>query len=392
MDIDPDLHSADDPNPVDVHEVHATSDKARNPKINRLFKACCKLQASDIHLKAGAPPRFRIAGDVRLAQEDVLSSTEIEDMIFEVVSEKQKRYFFEHGALDFAHQVPGLDRFRVNVFRQRGMTSVAARRVTKEIRTFEELGVPPVLREVAKLHQGLILLAGITGSGKSTTIAAMINEINISRACHIVTIEDPIEYIFEDKKAFINQREIGIDVQDFHSALKYLMREDPDVVLVGEMRDRETFEAAMHASETGHLVFGTIHASSASQTITRILDLFPEEARGLIRQSLVFNLKSVVCQKLLPSIQPGRSRIPCCEIMIVNASIRKLLAEGRDFEINAVLKGSTQEGMQDFTEALHQLVTKEILDVKVAMEVAPNPDELKMRLKGIRSGASAILG
>lgn len=392
MDIDPELHSADDPNPVDVHEVHAKSEKPKNPRINRLFKACCKLQASDLHLKAGAAPRFRIAGDIRLAQEDALSTEDIEEMIFEVVSDKQKKYFFEHGALDFAHQVPGLDRFRVNVFRQRGMTSVAARRVTKEIRTFEELGVPPVLREVSKLHQGLVLLAGITGSGKSTTIAAMINEININRACHIVTIEDPIEYIFEDKKAFINQREIGIDVQDFHSALKYLMREDPDVVLVGEMRDRETFEAAMHASETGHLVFGTIHASSASQTITRILDLFPEEARGLIRQSLVFNLKSVVCQKLLPSIQPGRSRIPCCEIMIVNASIRKLLAEGRDFEINAVLKGATQEGMQDFTEALHQLVTKEILDVKIAMEVAPNPDELKMRLKGIRSGSAAILG
>ncbi|HWL94144.1 MAG TPA: ATPase, T2SS/T4P/T4SS family, partial [Phycisphaerae bacterium] len=174
--------------------------------------------------------------------------------------------------------------------------------------------------------------------------------------------------------------------------LKYLMREDPDVVLVGEMRDRETFEAAMHASETGHLVLGTIHASSAAQTLTRILDLFPEEARGLIRQSLVFNLKGVVCQKLLPSIHPTRSRIPCCEIMVVNASIRKLIAEGRDFEIISVLKNSIDDGMQDFTEALYQLVQQEYLDVKLAMEVAPNPDELKMRLKGIRSGKGAILG
>lgn len=394
VEMDGELHSANDPNPVDIHQVHTkeADEKPKNPVINRLFKACCKLEASDLHLKANAPPRFRLGGDIRMAQEPPLTTEEIEDMIFEVISEKQKKYFFEHGALDFAHQVPGLDRFRVNVFRQRGMTSVAARRVTKNIRTFEELGVPQSLRQLSKLHQGLILLAGITGSGKSTTIAAMLNEINETRACHIVTVEDPIEYLFDDKKAFINQREIGIDVQDFHAALKYLMREDPDVVLVGEMRDRETFEAAMHASETGHLVLGTIHASSSSQTITRILDLFPEEARGLIRQSLVFNLKGVICQKLLPSIHPTRSRIPCCEIMIVNAAIRKLIAEGRDFEIGSVLKGAVHDGMQDFTEAIYQLVQQEYLDVKIAMEVAPNPDELKMRLKGIRSGSASILG
>ncbi|MFQ5501414.1 MAG: type IV pilus twitching motility protein PilT [Phycisphaerae bacterium] len=389
------LQPAKDPNPVDCHQVEAADAAAvpKNPAINRLFRACCKLGASDLHLKADSPPRFRLPKGIRTAQEPPLSSDEIESMLFEVITETQKKYFFEHGALDFAHQVPDLDRFRVNMFRQRGMTSVAARRVTKEIKTFEELGLPPILRDVSKFHQGLVLLAGITGSGKSTTIAAMINEINESRACHIVTIEDPIEYIFEDKKAFINQREIGIDVQDFHAALKYLMREDPDVVLVGELRDRETFEAAMHASETGHLVLGTIHASSASQTITRILDLFPEEARSLIRQSLVFNLKSVICQKLLSCIQPGRARIPCCEIMITNASIRKLIAEGRDFEITSVLKTATEEGMQDFTEALFLLIDGEHLDMKVAMEVAPNPDELKMRLKGIRSGASSsILG
>ncbi len=392
--MDVELHSSEDPNPVDVHQLSSAeaAEKPANPAINRLFKACCKLEASDIHLKAGSAPRFRLGGGIRLAQEPPQTSEEIEGMIFEVVSDRQKLYFAEHGALDFAHQVPGLDRFRVNVFRQRGMTSVAARRVTKQIKGFEELGVPVSLREVSKLHQGLVLLAGITGSGKSTTIAAMINEINANRACHIVTIEDPIEYIFDDDKAFINQREIGIDVQDFHAALKYLMREDPDVVLVGEMRDRETFEAAMHAAETGHLVFGTIHASSAAQTITRILDLFPEGARALTRQSLVFNLKAVICQKLLKSIHPDRGRMPCCEIMITNASIRKLIAESRDFEITSVLKASKEEGMQDFTEALHDLIQTEYIDLKTAMEVAPNPDELKMRLKGITSGASAILG
>lgn len=387
--------SADNLNPVDCHQVHDSKDgsKARSPAINRLFRACCKLGASDMHLKAGSPPKFRIGGDIRSAQERSLSGDEIEDMLFEVITETQKKYFLEHGALDFAHQVPNLDRFRVNMFRQRGLTSVAARRVTKEIKTFEELGLPPVLKEIARFHQGLVLLAGITGSGKSTTIAAMINQINATRACHIVTVEDPIEYIFEDNKAFINQREIGIDVQDFHAALKYLMREDPDVVLVGEMRDRETFEAAIHAAETGHLVFGTIHASTAAQTISRILDLFSEGTRALIRQSLVFNLKAVVCQKLLPSAQQDKSRIPCCEIMITNPSIRKLIADDRDFEITSVLKGATEEGMQDFTEAIYQLIMQEYLDVNTALDAAPNPDELKMRLKGIRSGSTGgILG
>ena len=389
------LRPADEPNPVDSHQIASASDgkKPKRLAIDRLFRACCKLGASDMHLKAGSAPRFRIGGEIRSAQERSLSGEEIENMLFEVLTDTQKAYFFEHGALDFAHQVPDLDRFRVNMFRQRGLTSVAARRVTKEIKGFEELGLPTSLKEIAKLHQGLVLLAGITGSGKSTTIAAMINQINATRACHIVTIEDPIEYIFEDKKAFINQREIGIDVQDFNAALKYLMREDPDVVLVGEMRDRETFEAAVQAAETGHLVFGTIHASSASQTISRILDLFPEAARALIRQSMVFNLKAVICQKLLPTINPQRRRIPCCEIMISNPSIRKLIAEGRDFEITSVLKGATEEGMQDFTEAIYQLINDEYLDMSVALDAAPNPDELKMRLKGIRSGSTGgILG
>ncbi len=392
MDMEGTTRSSSRSNPVDIHQVQtASGGQVSSPAINKLFKACCKLEASDLHLKADSAPRFRLGGEIRSGQVPAMSGEQIEEMLFEILTDTQKAYFFENGALDFAHQVPGLDRFRVNMFRQRGLTSVAARRVTKEIKNFDDLGLPLVLKEVAKFQQGLVLLAGITGSGKSTTIAAMINHINANRACHIVTVEDPIEYIFEDDKAFINQREIGIDVKDFHVALKYLMREDPDVVLVGEMRDRETFEAAMHAAETGHLVLGTIHASSASQTITRILDLFPEGARALTRQSLVFNLKAVVCQKLLPSIHPDRGRIPCCEIMITNASIRKLIAEGRDFEITTVLKSAREEGMQDFTEAIYELIRDEYLDLKVAMEVAPNPDELKMRLKGIRSGAGAIL-
>lgn len=384
-------HVVEDSNPIDVHES-TKPEASRNPAINKWFKACVKLASSDLHLKAGQPPIFRLKGDLKRAQELPLSNTQIEEMVFEILTPKQKQYYFERGAIDFAHDLEGSDRFRVNVFRQRGHTSVAARRVTAEIKSYDELHLPPSLSKIAEYHQGLVLLAGITGAGKSTTIAAMIDQINNSRACHIVTIEDPIEYLYHDKKAVINQREIGIDVPDFHAALKYLMREDPDVVLIGEMRDRETFEAAMHAAETGHLVFGTIHASSSSQTITRILDLFPEEARNLIRQSLVFNLRSIICQKLLPSLMDNVPRVPVCEIMIANAPIRKLIAEGRDFDINAVLKTAKSEGMQDYNTALYDLVQREWIDVKTAYDVAPNPDELKMMLKGIRSGQTGILG
>jgi twitching motility protein PilT len=244
---------------------------------------------------------------------------------------------------------------------------------------------------LAQEHQGLILLSGPTGSGKSTTIAAMIEHINQTRACHVVTIEDPIEYLYEDKKAVVNQREIGIDTQNFDSALKYLMREDPDVVLIGEMRDRETFSAALQASETGHLVLGTVHASSAPQTITRLLDLFPQESRELIRQSLGFNLKAVVCQRLLQSIAQGIQRIPAVEIMIMNPSVRQLLQEGRDAELADVIRAHEREGMQSFTSSLRTLIEKEMIDPKVAYDAAPNVDELKMLLKGISAGRAGLM-
>jgi len=237
-----------------------------------------------------------------------------------------------------------------------------------------------------------VLLAGITGSGKSTTIAAMIDYINERYPVHIVTIEDPIEYLFTDKKACINQREIGIDVEDFHSALKYLMREDPDVVLIGEMRDQETFSAALHAAETGHLVFGTIHASSAAQTISRLLDLFPEGSRRLVRQSLEFNLQAIICQKLIPSIKAGLPLVPAVEIMISNPAIRKLIREERDNEIIDVIRASYDAGMIDFTEHLRQLVVNGFIDHQTAYEAAPNPDELRMALKGIRAASVGILG
>jgi twitching motility protein PilT len=302
----------------------------------------------------------------------------------------------ETGAGDFASAGGprgDADRFRVNAFQQRGRMSVAARRVSREIRNFEELHLPPqTMEKISSFNQGMVLLAGITGSGKSTTIAAMIEYINQRDPVHIVTIEDPIEYLFTDKKAVINQREIGIDVQDFQDALKYLMREDPDVVLIGEMRDIDTFAAAVHAAETGHLVFGTIHASSAAQTISRILDLFPANERRSVRQALEFNLKSIICQKLIPSIREGVPLVPTVEIMISNASTRKLIREERDNEIVDVIRASYADGMVDFTEHLRRLVETGYIDHPTAYAAAPNPDELKMALKGIKSASAGILG
>jgi len=364
----------------------------KRAKIDKYFKAMMKHKASDLHLKADTPAKFRLKGAIRNIDSTPLPNEEIEAMAFEIMSEYQLKRYAEKGSVDFAYQLGNTDRFRINLFRQRGKSSMAARRVPKEILSYDQLHLPQSLGKLAEYHQGLILLSGITGSGKSTTIAAMLEQINQTRACHIITVEDPIEFLYEDKKAFINQREIGLDVQDFHDALKYLMREDPDVILIGEMRDQETFAAALGAAETGHLVFGTIHASNASSTIARILELFPEEGRSLIRTSLVFNLQAVICLKLLPGLRPDIPRIPCCEIMICNSTIRKLIADERDSEIGSVIRGSYQEGMVDFAESLRQLVEKELIAVKTAYAVAPNPDELKMRLKGISVTAGGIIG
>lgn len=363
----------------------SASNGSGEPRINQYFRAVIKLGASDLHLKANAAPRVRIRGDVHNVNSLPLSSAEIDALVFEMLSSVQREQFERTGSLDVAHELTGSDRFRVNVFRQRGLTSVAARRVSRDIPDFKALHLPAVVEGLADLRQGLVLVSGITGAGKSTTIAAMIEHVNRTRACHIVTIEDPIEYLYQDKQAFINQREIGIDVADFPSALKYLMREDPDVVLIGEMRDVETFQAALHAAETGHLVFGTVHASGATSTITRVLDLFPESERGLVRQSMVFNLRAVISLKLLPSIAPGVSRVPAVEVLIVNAAARKMIFEGRENELMDIIRSDRQSGMQDFNSSLEQLVEKEFVTLDEALASSPNANELKMRLKGIRT-------
>jgi twitching motility protein PilT len=360
--------------------------------VNKLFRMVMKHEGSDLHLKVGLPPMMRLKGDIRQMQMPPLSQEEMERLLFPILTERMKRILDDTGGADFAHVI-GQDecRFRVNLFRQRGRLSLVARRVNTKVPTFEKLGLPPSIEKLCHHDQGMIILAGITGSGKSTTIASMLDYINERERVHILTIEDPIEFMFVDKKAVVNQREVGIDVIDWHTALKHAVRQDPDIILVGEMRDKDTFEAGLIAAETGHLVFGTIHASSAPSTIGRILDLFPADMHSAIRQGLAFNLKGIVAQKLLPSIKPGVQRVPTNEMMFINPTIRDLILKGEDKKLPDAIRIGFLEGMVDFTENLRQLVERGDVDRATALEVAPNPEALKMVLKGIKVSTPGIL-
>jgi len=360
-------------------------------KLDKFFQAMITADGSDLHLKEGAPLHIRIHSVLHTTKSEALKADEIAEMAYELLDERQRARFAETGAIDLAYEWEDTDRFRINIYRQRGNVSIAVRRVTREIPDFESLHLPPGIRTVAESHQGLILLSGPTGSGKSTTIAAMLEYINQTRACHIVSIEDPIEYLYTDKKALIDQREIGIDAADFPSALRSLMREDPDVVLIGEMRDRETFEAALQAAETGHQVFGSVHASTAPGTISRILEMFPATGRDLARHSLASNLTAIICQRLLPGVSKKLPRVPAVEMLLSNATVRKLIQDGRDNDLVEVIRSHEQHGMQSFTRSLMGLIEKDYIDPKVAYDVATNAEELKMLMKGISSSQAGLV-
>ena len=373
---------------------------ASEPEANKLFRMVMKHKGSDLHLKVGCSPAMRLAGVLRLMQLPVLSESDMERLMFPLLTPRQRSVLEDEGGVDFAHIVVDSatdeTRFRVNLFRQRGKLSLVARRVNQSIPDFEGLGLPPVLGEIASHDQGIVILAGVTGSGKSTTIASMLNYVNSRERCHIVTIEDPIEFTFKDDKSIINQRELGIDVIDWDTALKHAVRQDPDIILVGEMRDRETFNAAMHAAETGHLVFGTIHASGAPSTVSRILDLFPRDMHSAMRQNLAFNLKAIIAQKLLPTSKEyieksGATRVPTVEVMRMNPTVKKLILNEEDIKLAQAIRLGKEEGMVDFTESLRLLVVAEKVDRAVAFEVAPNPESLRMALKGITLPEQGIL-
>lgn len=366
-----------------VHHDQGTSPGDGASQYRKMLKAAITFEASDLHIKAGAKPRIRVRGVLRSLDAEVTDEPLCYQIAKDVLDSSQYEHFRQHGQIDLAYDYDDDNRFRVNIFMSRGKPSFACRLITSNIMTFEQLHLPDLLGDVAMSANGLILFAGVTGSGKSTSIAAMLNYVNQRKRCHIVTIEDPIEYIFNDDKASINQREVGIDCLNFNEALRALVREDPDVVLVGEMRDNETFEAAIRAAETGHLVFGTIHASSAWQTFGRIYDLFAESERPQIRKLLAYNLRAIVYQKLLPTLHEETPRIPALEILLDTPIVTKYILQGREGELLDVIKKSHEEGMVDLNTALLKLVEEEWVSLKTAMEATPKPEELKMKIKGI---------
>ena len=369
--------------------------KAREElEVDKIFRALVTLEGSDLHLKVGRPPIVRVDGTLRDLTRPPIDREEMVRLVFPMMDKRQRKIFEEEGGVDFAYTVDVdgvMWRFRVNMLQQLGNIGLVARRVSNFIPDFAGLNLPPVMESLCKFDQGMILLAGVTGSGKSTTIASMLNWVNHRERKHILTLEDPVEFVYTEEKCLINQREVGIDVVDFSVAMKHAVREDPDIMLVGEMRDEETFMTAIHAAETGHLVFGTIHASTSPSTIGRILDLFPEDMHTAIRSAIAFNMKGIVAQKLLPSIKPGVGRVPTVEIMTFTPMITKLVLEGHDEKLADAIRIGAEEGMQDFTMSLKQLIDDELIDRETAFRVAPNVEALKMALKGINVTQPGIL-
>ena len=360
-------------------------------EIDRLFEALVKFNGSDLHLKADQPPIVRVKGSLTPLKHPKIDDTRMRQLCMPILNERQKAIFAEDGGVDFAHTcvVDGVKwRFRVNLLTQQGSMGMVARRVNNKIPDFKGLYLPESIERLCVLDQGMVLLAGVTGSGKSTTIGSMLNYINRTYRKHILTLEDPIEFVFTEDKCLINQREIGQDVKNFEIGMKHAVREDPDIILVGELRDVETFKTAIHAAETGHLVFGTIHAASAASCIGRILDLFPQEEHASIRSAIAFNMKGIIAQKLLKAEGPrakelGLSRVPVCEVMFIDVLIRKYVLEEQDHLIADHIKKSFRDGMQDFTHSLKSLIDQGLIDRHDAMEIAPNREALEMALKGI---------
>ncbi len=380
-----------DNEPLSEASFHHTRPRRGSDETDTFLKAVVKAGASDLHLKSGESPRVRINGTLRKVEEQARPTEEFEANVFNFLTEDERKRLIANGSVDLAYDLDENTRFRINVYRQDSGISIAARVVPRQIPALDTLHLPEVVHEIADSRQGLVLVSGMTGSGKSTTIASMLQRINESRHEHIVTIEDPIEFLYQGKKCLINQREIGVNVADFATALRDLLREDPDVVLIGEMRDAETFRSALQAADTGHLVFSTVHAESAAQTISRLLSLFPEDERAAIRQSLVFSLQAIITQKLVPSIAEDVRRVPTVEILRSTPIVEKLIAESRELELGDVIR-SGDEGMVSFAENLVQLHDQKLIDERTGVRAAPNPEEFKRILSGIRTSKKGMLG
>jgi twitching motility protein PilT len=354
--------------------------------INDLLKIAVDRKASDLHLKVGSHPVIRVDGDLlplpelkRLMQEDTIA------MAFSIMNARQKQRFKEELEIDIAYQVPGLGRFRCNVFQQRGAVGLVLRVIPARIQSVRELMLPPVLERICEERRGMILCTGTTGSGKSTSLAAMIDYINASRTEHIITIEDPIEFLHRDKKSIVNQREIDVDTRAFSGALRAALRQDPDVLLVGEMRDYETIETALLAAETGHLVFSTLHTLDATETINRIISVFPPHHQKQIRIQLAQVLKSVISLRLVPRAD-GIGRVPAAEVLISTAYIRECIEnkEKTKYIREQIALGTSQYGMQTFDQSLYQLFKSGLITLDEALKRATNPDEFRLKIQGVQ--------
>jgi twitching motility protein PilT len=337
---------------------------------------------SDIHFKTGRPPLRRIFGVVKPAESAVVDGKMAEELARHSLGPQLWERFLQNLELDIAYAVPGFARFRVNIYRQRGLISIAMRFIPFKIPTLEELGVPAVVKDIAMFNRGLVLVTGMSGSGKSSTLAAMIDHINGNWPCHIITIEDPIEFLHEDRTAVINQREVGIDTMDFHHALRSALRQDPDVILVGELRDGESMEIALRAAETGHLVMGTLHTTDAKETIGRFIDTFPSHQQRQVRIQLAFNLRAVISQRLLERADQKGLAL-AAEVMIINAAIRGYILESDKLSeiLENIQKGKEQYGMQSFDQSIVDLYRKELISLDEALKNATSPTDMKLKLR-----------
>jgi len=357
-------------------------------KIEELLQEMVEREASDLFLKAGQRPCLRIDGQIVMTDHPELTMDESHEVAAQLMTPEQAEYFKTVPEMDLAVGIRGVGRFRVNVFRQRGSTGLVFRYVSNPTFSFEELNLPPVVRDLANRRRGLVLVTGTTGSGKSTTLAAMINHINHTRRAHIVTIEDPIEFLHQDDLAIISQREVGFDTKSFSDALKHVLRQSPDIILIGEMRDLETISTAIASAETGHLVLSTLHTIDAVQTVERVINYFPAYLHPQIRMELALCLEGAICQRLLP-LASGRGRIPAVEVLVGTSSVRKLLHEGRTLELPQYIEAGGHVGMQTFNQSLLMLYKAKKVKLEDALAYATSPDEFRLMAEGIASGVRA---
>jgi len=360
----------DQARPVPIDDLH----------IDDLIREAVQRGASDLHVTVGLPPVFRVDGQLVRGNYPPLMANQAQRLIYDILTTDQVQWFEKTRELDFSYGVKDIGRYRVNVYHQRGSVAAALRLIPVEIPTFEQLRLPPILKELTKKHSGLILVTGPTGSGKSTTIASMIDSINRECQCHIITIEDPIEYLYRHKRAMVNQRELNSDTDSFENALRAVLREDPDVILIGEMRDLETISAALTLAETGHLVFGTLHTRNAPQTIDRVIDVFPPHQQAQVRVQLSNTLEAVVAQQLLP--RTGGGRVACVEVMIATSAIRNLIREGKTHQIYSAIETGSQHGMQAMDKMLAELYRSALVSYEDAESRAIDPENFRRFLQG----------